>query len=215
MTRRWLTAAVAGLTLLVGAGPLAAQGKVQKVSKKLVERAEDTLKSIQESEKQLQKVAERYGKLVGGKNVKTRRNEHGNVRDELKSVSSLRSQDAGHRLHHRAQRDQAHPRSHPQTRHSLSISPTHPARRGSHRLRAGSAVVSARARGELSAEGRSEVQVLRALVPERGLGSLNYGRPSEEHGVPKAVRIDVRSGRSFDGDRPEPSAWGRVRRATS
>jgi len=86
MTRRWLTAAVAGLTLLVGAGPLAAQGKVQKVSKKLVERAEDTLKSIQESEKQLQKVVERYGKLVGGKNVKTRRNEHGNVRDELKKL---------------------------------------------------------------------------------------------------------------------------------
>jgi chromosome segregation ATPase len=86
MAQRWLTAAVAGLALLVGAGPLGAQGKVQKVSKKLVERAEDTLKSIGEAEKQLKKVTERYGKLVGGKNVKTRRNEHGKVRNELKKL---------------------------------------------------------------------------------------------------------------------------------
>jgi len=88
MTIKWVTPAVAGLALLVGAGPPGAQGKVQKVSKKLVERAEDTLKSIQEAEKQLQKVTERYGKLVGGKNVKTRRNEHGKVRDELKKLES-------------------------------------------------------------------------------------------------------------------------------
>jgi uncharacterized protein YhaN len=87
-TRCVTTGAIAGLVLLVGAGPLTAQGKVQKVSKKLVERAEDTLKSIGEAEKQLQKVVERYGKLVGGKNVKTRRNEHGKVRDELKKLES-------------------------------------------------------------------------------------------------------------------------------
>jgi len=89
MAPRWVTAAAAaGLALLLGAGPLAAQGKVQKVSKKLVERAEDTQKSIAEAEKQLQKVVERYGKLVGGKNVKTRRNEHGKVRDEMKKLES-------------------------------------------------------------------------------------------------------------------------------
>jgi uncharacterized protein YhaN len=87
MTGRWMTAA-AGLGLLLGAGPLAAQGKVQKVSKKLVERAEDTLKSIDEAEKQLKKVVERYGKLVNGKNVKTRRNEHGKVREELAKLES-------------------------------------------------------------------------------------------------------------------------------
>jgi uncharacterized protein YhaN len=88
MRKRWVAAAAAGLALLLGAGPLPAQGKVQKVSKKLIERAEDTLKAIEEAEKQLKKVVERYGKLVGGKNVKTRQNEHGKVRDELKKLES-------------------------------------------------------------------------------------------------------------------------------
>jgi uncharacterized protein YhaN len=87
-TRCVTTGAIVGLVLLVGAGPLAAQGKVQKVSKKLVERAENTLKSVDEAEKQLKKVVERYGKLVGGKNVKTRRKEHGKVRDEMKKLES-------------------------------------------------------------------------------------------------------------------------------
>jgi chromosome segregation ATPase len=87
MTTRCVTAgAIAGLVLLVGAGPLAAQGKVQKVSKKLVDRAEETVKKIAEAEKQLDKVTDRYGKLVGGKNLKARRNEHGKVRDELKKM---------------------------------------------------------------------------------------------------------------------------------
>jgi chromosome segregation ATPase len=81
-----LALGAAGLALLLGAGDAAAQGKVQKVSKKLLERAEDTLKTIGEAEKQLAKVNERYGKLVGGKNVKARRNEHGKVREELKKL---------------------------------------------------------------------------------------------------------------------------------
>ena len=62
--------------------------------------------------------------------------------------------DAGHWLHHPAEPDQAHARSHPQTGHSLSISPAPPARRGPHRLRDGSAPAwSAErgAKGELSA----------------------------------------------------------------
>jgi hypothetical protein len=89
MKARWLVSAgavLAGLGLLLGAGPAAAQGKVQKVSRKLVERAEDTLRSIGEAEKQLKKVTERYGKLVGENNVKARRNEHGKVREELKEL---------------------------------------------------------------------------------------------------------------------------------
>ena len=86
MTTRWVVAGLAGLGLLLGAGGAGAQGKVQKISKKLIERAEDTRKSIGEAEKQFQKVTDRYGKLVGGKNVKTRRNEHGKVRDELKDL---------------------------------------------------------------------------------------------------------------------------------
>jgi len=88
MRERWMAAAAAGLVLLFGAGPLPAQAKVQKVSKKLIERAEDTLKATEEAEKQLEKVVERYGKLIGGKSVKSRQNEHGKVRDELKKLES-------------------------------------------------------------------------------------------------------------------------------
>jgi len=81
-----MLAAMAGAALLLGAGPLTAQGKVQKVSKKLVDRAEDTLKKIKESEKQLDKTTDRYGKLIDGKNVKARRSEFGKVRDEMKKL---------------------------------------------------------------------------------------------------------------------------------
>jgi DNA repair exonuclease SbcCD ATPase subunit len=88
---RWTTVAVAGLVLLLGAGPLIAQGKVQKVSKKLVDRAEDTLKKIKDAEKQLDKTTDRYGDLIGGKNVKARRKQHAKVRDELKKLESRAS----------------------------------------------------------------------------------------------------------------------------
>jgi chromosome segregation ATPase len=74
------------LALLLAAGDAVAQGKVQKVSKKLVDRAEETVKKITDAEKQLDKVTDRYGKLIGGKNVKARRNEHGKVRDEAKKL---------------------------------------------------------------------------------------------------------------------------------
>ena len=80
------TAAVMGLALLLGAGTALAQGKVQKVSKKLVDKAEDTLKRIKDAEKQLDKTTDRYGKLIDGKNVKTRRKEHGKVTDEMKKL---------------------------------------------------------------------------------------------------------------------------------
>ena len=74
------------LALLLAAGDAGAQGKVQKVSKKLVDRAEETAKKIADAEKQLDKVTDRYGKLVGGKNVKARRKAHGKVTDEMKNL---------------------------------------------------------------------------------------------------------------------------------
>jgi chromosome segregation ATPase len=78
--------AVALVAALVGAGSATAQGKVQKVSKKLVDKAEDTLKKIKDAEKQLDKTTDRYGKLIDGKNVKARRKEHGKVADEMKQL---------------------------------------------------------------------------------------------------------------------------------
>jgi Protein of unknown function (DUF2959) len=76
------------LALLLGAGDTVAQGKVQKVSKKLIDRAEETLKSIKQAEKQLGKVTDRCGKLLAGKNVKARSNEQKKVRDELKKLEN-------------------------------------------------------------------------------------------------------------------------------
>ncbi len=82
----WILAATAGAALLLGGGQVSAQGKVQKVSKDLVDKAQDVLEKIKEAEKQLDKTTERYGKLVDGKNVKDRRNELGNVRDEMEKL---------------------------------------------------------------------------------------------------------------------------------
>jgi len=84
--RRWILAAAAGAVIALGGGPVAAQGKVQKVSKNLVDRAQDTLEKIKDAEKQLDETTERYGKLIDGKNVKARRNELGKVRDEMKNL---------------------------------------------------------------------------------------------------------------------------------
>jgi len=84
--RSLVTVVAVGLALLLGVGSALAQGKVQKVSKKLVDRAEDTLKKIKDAEKQLDKTTDRYGKLIDGKNVKARRKEHGKVTDEMKKL---------------------------------------------------------------------------------------------------------------------------------
>jgi len=79
-------AGVAAGTLLLVAGTVTAQGKVQKISKNLVDRAEDTLEKIKDAEKQLDKTTERYGKLMDANKVKDRQNEHGKVQDELKKL---------------------------------------------------------------------------------------------------------------------------------
>lgn len=85
-TTTLMTALLAGAALLLGQADAWAQGKVQKVSTKLIDRAEETVKKIDAAEKQLGKVTSRYGKLLGGGSVKARRNEYGNVRNELKAL---------------------------------------------------------------------------------------------------------------------------------
>jgi ElaB/YqjD/DUF883 family membrane-anchored ribosome-binding protein len=78
-----LAATAVGATLLLGPGGASAQGKTQKLSKAMLERAQDTQKAIQQTEKQLDKVTDRYGRLIGGKDQKARRKEHKKVADEL------------------------------------------------------------------------------------------------------------------------------------
>jgi hypothetical protein len=83
-----MVAAMVAMASLVGTGDIAAQGKVQKISQKLVDRAEDTLKTVGNADKQLVKVTDGYAKLMGGRSVKDRRKAHGKVRDELKKLES-------------------------------------------------------------------------------------------------------------------------------
>jgi hypothetical protein len=86
LTTRGMVAAAAGLALLLGAGGVAAQGKAQKLSKKLVERAEETLKRIEEAEKQLEKVVDRYGKLMDANKAKDRIQENEKVADDAENL---------------------------------------------------------------------------------------------------------------------------------
>jgi len=73
---------------------------------------------------------------------------------------------------YRAQSHQAHPRPHPQTRHSLPPSTTHPARRGQHRVRnVSSRCADSRTRGELSTgdQNRRPIAPCCALLSRWGL----------------------------------------------
>jgi len=82
----WIAAALAGAALILGPVSATAQGKVQKVSGKLLDRAGESLKKIGEAEKQLGKVMDRYGTMLDRKSVKDRRKGHAKVRDELKDL---------------------------------------------------------------------------------------------------------------------------------
>ncbi len=82
---RLVTVATVGLALLLGVGAVA-PGKVQKISRKLIDKAEDTLQKIKDAEKQLDRTTDSYGKLIDGKNVKARRRESGKVGDEMKKL---------------------------------------------------------------------------------------------------------------------------------
>jgi hypothetical protein len=62
---------------------LSAQGKVQKISKNLVKRVDDTIKEIEKTEKQLKKAVRKYDDLLGKKKVKDRQKEYKNLQKEL------------------------------------------------------------------------------------------------------------------------------------
>jgi hypothetical protein len=83
---RAMTAAAVGLAFLLAGGPAGADGKTYKISKKLVERAEETLKKIEEAEKQLEKVVDRYGKLMDANKAKDRIQENEKVGDDAENL---------------------------------------------------------------------------------------------------------------------------------
>ncbi len=71
---------------LAGVSGASAQGKTQKISKNLVNKAKDTAKEIKKVTKQLDKTMKQQEKLLGKKKVNDRRKEHKKLQDELKKT---------------------------------------------------------------------------------------------------------------------------------
>jgi hypothetical protein len=96
MSRCWKVAAIRPtfvlLPCLVGAvallvvPPTSAQGKTQRIGKELAAKATETVKAIDAAEKQLDKVMNRYTKMLSEKNLKDRRKAHKATSEELRKL---------------------------------------------------------------------------------------------------------------------------------
>ena len=96
MYRVLAIALVIGLTGVAGA---LGQGKTQKISKNLVNKAKDTAKEIEKVTKQLDKTMDQQRKLLGKEKVKDRRKEYKKLQNELEkmeeAVAKVRKKAAG------------------------------------------------------------------------------------------------------------------------
>ena len=79
---------IAGTMLYVQKGTVVAQSKTQKISKKLVERAEDMVKEIEKTQKQLEKTTKKYNQIFEKKKVKDRQKEHKDLNKEIKNTEN-------------------------------------------------------------------------------------------------------------------------------
>lgn len=77
---------VAGTILFLHQSQVVAQGKAQKISKKLVERAEDTVKEIEKTQKQLEKTTQKYDTIFDKKKVKDRQKAYKELNNEIKKT---------------------------------------------------------------------------------------------------------------------------------
>lgn len=77
---------IAGTILFIHQDAVIAQGKAQKISKKLVERAEDTVKEIEKTEKQLEKATKKYDTIFDKKKVKDRQKAYKELNKEIKKT---------------------------------------------------------------------------------------------------------------------------------
>ena len=84
---------------LAGIAFAGTQAKTQKISKKLVDRAKDTVKELEKLQKQLDKTMKQERKLLGKKKAKDRIKEHKKLREELgkteKAVARVRKKAEG------------------------------------------------------------------------------------------------------------------------
>lgn len=78
--------AVALTLCLAAAVSVAAQGKTQKISKNLVNKAKDTVKEVEKVSKQLDKTMEQQKKLLGKEKLDDRRKEHRKLTEEVKKT---------------------------------------------------------------------------------------------------------------------------------
>jgi hypothetical protein len=67
-------------------GPVAAQGKAQKISKKLVERAEDMVKELEKTRSQVVKTVGKYNDIFGKNSVKDRQKAYKDLNKEIKKT---------------------------------------------------------------------------------------------------------------------------------
>lgn len=82
----WKPLAVFLLAAGIVPGTVAAQSKAQKISKKLVERAEDMVKEIEKTHKQLEKTTKKYDQIFDKKKVKDRQKAHKELNKEIKKT---------------------------------------------------------------------------------------------------------------------------------
>lgn len=66
--------------------PVLAQGKTQKISKNLIERAEDMVKDLEKARKQADKTAKKYDEMFRKKNVKSRQKTYKDLNKEIKKT---------------------------------------------------------------------------------------------------------------------------------
>jgi len=79
-------AGIAFAICLAGVAGATAQGKTQKISKNLVNKAKDTAKEIEKVTKQVDKTMDQQRKLLGKKKVKDRQKEYKKLKNELKKM---------------------------------------------------------------------------------------------------------------------------------
>jgi gas vesicle protein len=81
-----MTAAVTGAALLLGPSDASAQGRTQKISKDLVQRAEEMVKELGKTRSQVVKTVRKYDDLFSKKSVKDRQNAYKDLTKEIKNT---------------------------------------------------------------------------------------------------------------------------------
>ena len=83
---KFLFPLILATALLMQPVTVAAQGKTQKISKKLIDRAEDMIKEIDKTKKQVDNTVKKYDSVFSKKKVKDRQNAYKDLSKEIKKT---------------------------------------------------------------------------------------------------------------------------------